>query len=592
MRIHSWLLVGAICFLLMLPSAQAEFDTIINAPPDTVPTSIDSNTQLNLSEGGAIGSLFHAGHFHGTSTNVEVNIMGGTVDDYLRAYNGSTVNISGGSVGNHFESYAGSVVNITGGTVGRSYDASLNSLLNVSGGSVGTEFTAGFSSIVNISGGSFDERFIAKDSSKVRLSGGTFGRNYNFSVRVESGSEFTLVGNEFRVNGTPLTGLETLGTSLQLDLTDSDLLSGIFADGTPFAFHRRDDSFASGTLHLESATIPSIGPAIVNASTDPLPLGIRNGQTLWVRDEAVVPHSFNLGLGSTLLIEGGALGRNLEAVDATVNILGGSVGDRFDALAGSAVNVSGGSIGDYFFARDSTVTVAGGTIGSFFRAADSTVDVFSGSLGHNTSAEEGSEVRFIGGEVPGRYIAGGGSTTSIAGGLFNEMAEFLAYENSSVHLYGTQFELDGQDITSSLTYGSQVTIFDRDVRLTGLLADGSPITIDLYLEGGSGADIFSPNAQLTITLIKPGDFDQNGVVNADDLTDWRSAYGTTTSNPFNSGDGDGDRDVDGSDFLVWQRQLASYNLALSNDTVPEPTALMLGIFAALVMISSQRVSLF
>jgi hypothetical protein len=107
------------CLLVaLLPAAlYAQFTTIINVPPDIAPNSIGQNTQLNLFDGGSIGDNFNAGASDGTSTNVEVNIAGGTVSTGLDAWGGSTVNISGGRVLSDFKAQFGSTVNFTGGTI-------------------------------------------------------------------------------------------------------------------------------------------------------------------------------------------------------------------------------------------------------------------------------------------------------------------------------------------------------------------------------------------------------------------------------------------------------------------------------------------
>jgi glucose/arabinose dehydrogenase len=72
------------------------------------------------------------------------------------------------------------------------------------------------------------------------------------------------------------------------------------------------------------------------------------------------------------------------------------------------------------------------------------------------------------------------------------------------------------------------------------------------------------------------DFDQNDVVNAADLAIWRTGFGATYAMHV-QGDADGDFDVDGADFLLWQRQLGSTAPDDSaNIPIPEPaTPLML-----------------
>ena len=66
-----------------------------------------------------------------------------------------------------------------------------------------------------------------------------------------------------------------------------------------------------------------------------------------------------------------------------------------------------------------------------------------------------------------------------------------------------------------------------------------------------------------------GDFDGDGDVDGDDLTDWKTSFG-----PGGGADADGDGDSDGADFLTWQRELSPASVVASG-AVPEPAAWML-----------------
>jgi hypothetical protein len=69
----------------------------------------------------------------------------------------------------------------------------------------------------------------------------------------------------------------------------------------------------------------------------------------------------------------------------------------------------------------------------------------------------------------------------------------------------------------------------------------------------------------------PGDFNDDGFVDSDDLAEWQNDFGATGGS-----DADRDGDSDGEDFLAWQRNLApSASVAISATTVPEPNALVL-----------------
>ena len=50
------------------------------------------------------------------------------------------------------------------------------------------------------------------------------------------------------------------------------------------------------------------------------------------------------------------------------------------------------------------------------------------------------------------------------------------------------------------------------------------------------------------------DFDEDGDVDRADLTTWQNGYGITGATDYHQGDADGDQNVNGKDFLIWQRQ--------------------------------------
>jgi len=288
---------------------------------------------------------------------------------------------------------------------------------------------------------------------------------------------------------------------------------------------------------------------------------------------------------------------------------GGTIGSLFQAgeFDGTStnveVNVTGGTIGFFFYTfSGSTVNVSGGSIGSFFQAG-----AFHG-------ASTNVEVNVSGGSIGNSFEAFGGSTVNISGGSFG--AGFDASSGSTVNLFGTQFEIEDNDITASLTPNVPFTIYERNVTLTSLLADGSSFSLDLNSTDESGEDYFDFGALLSVTLIQPGDFDgdfdddgdvdgddflelQQGlgtIYDATDLADWEANYDVTP------GDFDIDGDVDGADFLLLQQGLgtlydasdlaaweSNYGTPLSttSTTVPEPTGSAL-LLMSLVCVTFQR----
>ena len=385
---------------------QAQFATVIDSPPTVFADrqEILSDTQVNILDGGQIGRLFRAGARDGTSDNLEVNISGGVVGDGFMANSGSTVNISGGVVSRFFDANSGSVVNISGGQVGERLEAFSGSLVRITGGAVGDRLEAFVGSRVNLSGGSVGDRFEAN-----------------------RGSQVVLIGGEFRLDDVLIPELGTIEVPLQATL------SGTLADGTPFAFSSEDgDVFASGSLSLELATLPVVGPSMIVASTDPVPQGIRQGQKLDVDDRGVVGDDFSAGRGSVLrVLPGGLVGANVEAFGAMVSISGGSVGEQFDAFRGSNVAISGGRVGPNFLAGSgSVVSISGGAVGEGFLA------------------NSGSLVRISGGLVAGSF------QTSVG---------------SDVRVVGDEYRLNGELINEIGSYDIPV-----GATLSGTLSDGTP----------------------------------------------------------------------------------------------------------------------
>ena len=106
---------------------------------------------------------------------------------------------------------------------------------------------------------------------------------------------------------------------------------------------------------------------------------------------------------------------------------------------------------------------------------------------------------------------------NISGGTVG--AEFDAFSGSEVDLLGTEFLLDGV-LLESLVAGEPFAITERDVTLSGVLADGTPFDFDLNAINTLGEDFFDPESTLTVTLGSPvilGDVNLDGVVDFFDI---------------------------------------------------------------------------
>ena len=105
---------------------------------------------------------------------------------------------------------------------------------------------------------------------------------------------------------------------------------------------------------------------------------------------------------------------------------------------------------------------------------------------------------------------------------------------------------------------------------TNLLHDGTNVlAVELKNANSSSSDI-GFGVALNLLIDYEADFDRNGVVDGQDLTEWELAFGTS-----NGADDDGD--TDGADFRVWQQQFGSGGGAplAAVTIIPEPSSLLL-----------------
>ena len=418
--------------------AHAQFDTVINLPenPDSPNPSgfsgisISSNTQLNVSDGGSIRVFFEAGAEDVPSTNVEVNISGGSVGIGFDANSGSTINISGGTVGIGFDAFGGSTVNISGGAFGNDFDAF--GTVNISGG----EFLLNGSTINDIT------------------SPFTLGNGDVFTGTLEDGSSFIFsTVNLDRLEGVNLieTSTPTLDTTPQIINTASTLRS-LRAGQTltvQFGGALGDDFTAVGaTLNVESGSVGS-GAEVANSEVN-----VSGG---------TVGSFFDANSGSTVNISGGTVGSFFDARSgSTVNISGGDVGDGFNASSGSTVNISGGDVGVGFDARSgSTVNISGGTFGDNIQAFDgSTINISGGTFGNDFDIFSGSTVNLFGTEffLNGSLIDA--STLDEPFTIFDRGEDVVL---SGVFADGTLFDFD---LNPNNPLFSSLDFFDSDSTLT------------------------------------------------------------------------------------------------------------------------------
>lgn len=538
---------------------------VINAANPVGPAGLRVGQTLTLQDGGNLGGLFSA--VEGT-----LNIEGGTVGHGLEVYRG-VVNISGGTIGVGpavdplFRVLPSSEVTMSAGHIASDVQVFGLGQFDVSGGSISGQVVISDRSSAELTGGSFQEVVFQPQSTGL-ITGGTFERitavqSMFLSIRggnpgrtfVGVGAGTRLVGGEFKRNGVN-------HTTPAISLDTEDVFTGTLADGTVVIFSPENGDDLS-SVSLTSATLPPINltPMVVDSPTSEVPKGLRTNQSLTLRDGGTLPRHF-AAVSATLDIEGGEALAGLEVAASTVNVSGGTV-TAFAAHQQSQVRISGGvfkSPDDYnasaYLANKSNTVVTGGLFEDTFETVGGTVEIQGGTFDGILDLSYGTVARVRGGELSGVTVD----------------------HDSELHLYGTEFLIDGAPI-AGLALNQRYTVGQRTGSFAATLGDGS--TIDWESLRPVGSVNISFDALFTVTPILPGDYNGDAVVNLADYTVWRDHLGSTVSLPGDLTPGS----VTAADYEVWKTHFGQVfpPAALANtNQVPEPSTWML-LLAAIAL---------
>jgi endonuclease I len=133
------------------------------------------------------------------------------------------------------------------------------------------------------------------------------------------------------------------------------------------------------------------------------------------------------------------------------------------------------------------------------------------------------------------------------------------------------------DTSSEGMFSASYTLNFSDEDLPGATSLGS-LTLNLMANVGAA---FEENA----------DFDGNGDVDGRDFLIWQTGYGLTATATLGNGDANGDGNVDEADLLVWQEQYGQPLGTVGAVTVPEPSAGgLLMIMSGLLFAAIQRIA--
>lgn len=153
------------------------------------------------------------------------------------------------------------------------------------------------------------------------------------------------------------------------------------------------------------------------------------------------------------------------------------------------------------------------------------------------------------------------------------------FENQS----GTFNEVDvltGSDSIASDLYGANVAISGGTIAVSAHYWNDQGIS---WLNDDTGTAPLQGAAYIYERVAEPdADFDQDGDVDGDDFLTWQRGHGIQAPNATrDDGDADGDQAVDGTDLGIWQSQFGSTTALPAQSAVPEPSSLLLLALAVL-----------
>jgi hypothetical protein len=191
--------------------------------------------------------------------------------------------------------------------------------------------------------------------------------------------------------------------------------------------------------------------------------------------------------------------------------------------------------------------------------------------------------------VPGTAFDMNSGTRSIDPSKVLLLGEF----SSGNAAEGTSVSFTNPDLSvflNMLAYRSDETdvvtlLLERQNNSTTEARFASSEATSLETGGAAPAGTYAPRLVLSAIPNLAADFNNDGRVDVTDLTLLRRGYGLTAGASNTQGDANGDGAINGSDFLIWQRQATGATSAATTNTVPEPSAAV----TILVLVAAQLV---
>jgi hypothetical protein len=174
-------------------------------------------------------------------------------------------------------------------------------------------------------------------------------------------------------------------------------------------------------------------------------------------------------------------------------------------------------------------------------------------------------------------------TYSLDGGAFQPL--FTSSVNEAVSATytlanGTTTQTLDDPLYMTNTASATVQLTNVLQTLTSSIAGaGTQLAVRLFTHTNAIDEAYVFDNLLVTGLVasNPADFNNDGLVNAADLTAWKTNFGLASGATKAQGDANNDGRVDGADFLIWQKALGAGSATAAFAAVPEPTAMALGL---------------
>ncbi len=120
------------------------------------------------------------------------------------------------------------------------------------------------------------------------------------------------------------------------------------------------------------------------------------------------------------------------------------------------------------------------------------------------------------------------------------------------------------------------------------LANGNWLLVGV-VDNSNGSDPVSFNTLVTFELsaIPSADFDEDGDVDGRDFLAWQRGTGTAIGATHSQGDADRDGDVDAADLAIWSEEYGAPAIVAAV-AIPEPNALLLLTFGAVLIVGRRQ----